>query len=106
MVLHSTIGKTNSLTKRSYTASGMAAISALLLAYAQEADLLVLQGSYSETLEFVEGYAHHLRLVPLRQLQEGANGRTCSSRILLLDFRWQATRLKRLCAAVAQRSIS
>jgi hypothetical protein len=61
-----------------YTASGMAAISALLLAYAQEADLLVLQGSYSETLEFVEGYAHHLRLVPLRQLQEGANGRTCS----------------------------
>jgi hypothetical protein len=68
-----------------YTASGMAAISALLLAFAQEADLLVLQGSYSETLEFVEGYAHHLRLVPLRQLQEGANGRTCSSRILLLD---------------------
>jgi hypothetical protein len=71
-----------------YTASGMTAISALLLASAQgarEADLLVLEGSYSETLEFVEGYARHLRLVSLRRLQEQAKSQTCSSRILLLD---------------------
>ena len=70
-----------------YTGSGMAAISALLLASAhtKEADLLILQGSYGETLEFVEGYARHLRLIPLGQSLEETNGRAYSSRILLLD---------------------
>jgi hypothetical protein len=71
-----------------YTGSGMAAVSALLLASAQvtkEADLLVMQGSYSETLELVEGYARHLRLIPLRRSLEEGNGRTYSSRILLMD---------------------
>lgn len=48
-----------------YAASGMGAISALLLASAQligAAELLALPGSYGETLELIEGYARHLTL--------------------------------------------
>src|SRR5690349_7437905 len=51
-----------------YTSSGMAAIAALLMACARvigEADILVLPGSYSETLELIENHARHLRLVSL-----------------------------------------
>jgi hypothetical protein len=43
-----------------YTASGIAAISALLFACARvigPAQILVLPGSYGETLELIEGYA-------------------------------------------------
>lgn len=68
-----------------YAASGMAAISAVLLALVHitsEAELVALPGSYGETLELVEGFARHLRLrsVPL---QEGPS--SSLPRIFLLD---------------------
>ena len=47
-----------------YTSSGMAAISALLLASARvvgEAELLLLPGSYSETVELIDLHARHLK---------------------------------------------
>ncbi len=47
-----------------YTSSGMAAISALLLASARvvgEAELLLLPGSYGETMELIDLHARHLR---------------------------------------------
>jgi hypothetical protein len=47
-----------------YTSSGMASISALMLAFSHvfnRADITVLPGTYGETLEFIEGYASHLR---------------------------------------------
>jgi len=53
-----------------YTSSGMAAISALLLASAQtipSADILALPGAYGETMELIETYAQHLRLIPLQR---------------------------------------
>ncbi|WP_028136546.1 hypothetical protein [Bradyrhizobium japonicum] len=71
-----------------YTASGMAAISAVLLASAQiveKADILVLPGSYGETLELVRGFVPHLRLVALELPLGDALARTNSPRILLLD---------------------
>jgi hypothetical protein len=71
-----------------YTASGMAAISALLLASARvigPADILVLPGSYGETLELIEGYARHLRLVTLTGPLEEVIGATAAPRIVLLD---------------------
>ncbi|MBR0927632.1 hypothetical protein JQ561_13540 [Bradyrhizobium diazoefficiens] len=71
-----------------YTASGMAAISAVLLASAQivaKADILVLPGSYGETQELIRGLVPHLRLraldLPLRDALAPAD----SPRILLLD---------------------
>lgn len=68
-----------------YAASGMAAISALLLASARviaEAEFVALPGSYGETLELVEGYAKHLRLLsaPLQELPAST-----LPRFLLLD---------------------
>jgi hypothetical protein len=51
-----------------YTSSGMAAISALLLASVRllhDADILVLPGSYGETLELIESHVPQLRLVRL-----------------------------------------
>jgi hypothetical protein len=72
-----------------YTASGMAAISALLLASARligKADILILPGAYGETQEFIEGYADRLRMITLnRPLEEGAGPGWASSRIMLLD---------------------
>ena len=72
-----------------YTASGMAAISALLLASARvtgRADIVVLPGAYGETQEFIEGYADRLRMITLMHpLEEGAARRSASSRIMLLD---------------------
>jgi hypothetical protein len=72
-----------------YTASGMAAISALLLASARligKADILVLPGAYGETQEFIEGYADRLRMITLNHpLEEGAGPGSASSRIMLLD---------------------
>jgi hypothetical protein len=72
-----------------YTASGMAAISALLLASARligKADILVLSGAYGETQEFIEGYAGGLRMITLNHpFEEGAGSGSASSRIMLLD---------------------
>jgi hypothetical protein len=72
-----------------YTASGMAAISALLLASARvigKADILVLPGAYGETQEFIEGYADRLRMITLNHpVEEGAGSRSASSRTMLLD---------------------
>lgn len=70
-----------------YTASGMAAISAVLLASAhivEKADVLLLPGSYGETLELVRGFVPHLRLVAL-SLPPGNAFASDSPRILLLD---------------------
>ena len=71
-----------------YTASGMAAISAVLLASAQMvqmADILVLPGSYGETLELIRGFMPHLRLVALSLPLGDALAPANSPRILLLD---------------------
>ncbi|RTE92783.1 hypothetical protein [Bradyrhizobium sp. LVM 105] len=71
-----------------YTASGMAAISAVLLASAQiveKADVLVLPGSYGETLELIRGFVPHLRLVALSLPLGDALACANSPRILLLD---------------------
>jgi hypothetical protein len=72
-----------------YTISGMAAISALLLASARvtgEADILLLPGSYGETQELIDGYARHLRQVTLqRSLQDKLAQPARSSRLMLLD---------------------
>ncbi|MGY8705047.1 hypothetical protein RAD16_04795 [Bradyrhizobium sp. 18BD] len=74
-------------TETVYTASGMAAISALLLAVTRmlgNADILVLPGSYGETLELIERFIPDLRLVTLQlpgDLFAGAGAR----RVLLLD---------------------
>ncbi|MET4201851.1 hypothetical protein [Bradyrhizobium sp. LA6.12] len=71
-----------------YSASGMAAISSLLLASGKilgRADILVLPGSYGETQELIEHFVPELRLVrlklPLADTLISANG----SRILLLE---------------------
>jgi hypothetical protein len=72
-----------------YTGSGMAAISALLLASARvigEAEIVVPPGAYAETKEFIEGYAGRLRMIALNHpLEEGRGPRSASSRIMLLD---------------------
>jgi hypothetical protein len=69
-----------------YTASGMAAITALLLASNHvwgEADILISPGSYSETGELIQGYARHLRRIELMdQLQVRPQD---SPQLLLLD---------------------
>lgn len=70
-----------------YTASGMAAISVLLLASARvtgKADILVLSGSYGETQELIEGYADRLRMITLSPEGE-VSARSASLRMLLLD---------------------
>jgi len=72
-----------------YTGSGMAAISALLLASARvlgPANVLVLPGTYSETLELIEGYARHLRKVTLKNELVDKTAEAEERRILLLDF--------------------
>jgi hypothetical protein len=71
-----------------YTSSGMAAISALLLASMRlmsEADILVLPGSYGESLELIESYARQLRLVRLKRFPEEVASRAGRLQILLLD---------------------
>jgi hypothetical protein len=76
------------ITETIYTASGMAAISALLLAAARiiaRADVLALPGSYGETLELVERFVPALRLVILRLPLADAWANRGSPRILLLD---------------------
>ncbi|MET4115046.1 hypothetical protein ABIB90_002050 [Bradyrhizobium sp. JR4.1] len=71
-----------------YTASGMAAISALLLASARiigKADVVVLPGTYGETLELIESLVPHLRLVTARLPLGEAFAAAASPRFLLLD---------------------
>jgi hypothetical protein len=71
-----------------YTASGMAAISALLLASVSvigKADILVLPGCYGETIELIDRFVPHLRRVTLRPPPDGAFAGTSPRRILLLD---------------------
>lgn len=71
-----------------YAASGMAAISTLLLASAPifaKADILVLPGSYGETLELIERFVPNLRVITLRLPLLDAFARAGMSRILLLD---------------------
>jgi hypothetical protein len=71
-----------------YTSSGMAAISALLLACMRvmsEADILVLPGSYGETLELIETHARQLRLVRLEASLGDLASCAGRPRILLFD---------------------
>jgi hypothetical protein len=71
-----------------YTASGMAAISALVLASARaigRADILVLPGSYGETLELIENYARDLQLVTLECSLDEVSPSIGSPQIFLLD---------------------
>jgi hypothetical protein len=71
-----------------YTSSGMSAISALLLATARlmaSAEIMVLPGSYGETLELIETHTRHLRIIqlvdPAKDIATAGN----ENRILLLD---------------------
>ena len=62
------LGESGTANESIYTASGMAAIAALLLGSARvfsEADIVALPDSYGETLELIESHARHLRLVQL-----------------------------------------
>jgi hypothetical protein len=71
-----------------YTSSGMAAISALLLGAVRvmsEADILVLPGSYGETIELIESHVPQLRLVRLKNSPGEAASHAGRLRILLLD---------------------
>ncbi|WP_439375435.1 hypothetical protein [Bradyrhizobium sp. DASA03120] len=71
-----------------YTASGMAAISALLLAVTRivaGADILVLPGSYGETLELIDRLVPELRLVTLSLTLGDALAGAGAPRILMLD---------------------
>jgi hypothetical protein len=71
-----------------YTSSGMAAISALLLASARvvsEADILLLPGSYGETIELIGSHARHLRMVSLQRSPSELASRVGRQRILLFD---------------------
>jgi hypothetical protein len=71
-----------------YTSSGMAAISALLLACVRvmvEADILALPGSYGETVELIESHVRQLRLVRLKTSPGEVASRAGRLRILLFD---------------------
>jgi len=71
-----------------YTSSGMSAISALLFATARlmtSADIMVLPGSYGETLELIDTHAHHLRVVQLANPSKDIAAAGNKNRILLLD---------------------
>nr|WP_249792525.1 hypothetical protein [Bradyrhizobium sp. BRP22] len=71
-----------------YTASGMAAISALLLAtrpLLPDADILTLPGTYGETVELVESHARHLRLITLKSSPDEVEPSAERPRIFLFD---------------------
>jgi hypothetical protein len=71
-----------------YTSSGMAAISALLLAsrpVIPSAEILILPGSYGETVEFIESYCRHLQPVHLTVPATQSVRPADRPRILLLD---------------------
>ena len=75
--------------KTIYTASGMSAISALLMATAQvffEADILTMPNCYGETIELIDRHARHLKRIEFSgALYEAINLRPSRPRILLLD---------------------
>ena len=72
-----------------YTGSGMAAISALLMATASifpQADIVTMPNSYGETAELIDGHAKHLRRIELGgSLAEITAFRGSRPRLLLLD---------------------
>jgi hypothetical protein len=71
-----------------YTGSGMAAISALMLASLHAfgpADLFVPPGAYGETIELIDGYARHLRKIIIKDGLEAAVSQGPSPKLLLLD---------------------
>jgi hypothetical protein len=71
-----------------YTSSGMSSISALLFATARvmpPADILVLPGSYGETLELIEMHTRHLKIVQLAQPAKDIGEAGAENRLLLLD---------------------
>jgi len=71
-----------------YTSSGMAAISALLLACVRvmvEADILALLGCYGDTVELIESHVRQLRLVRLKTSPGEVGSRAGRPRILLFD---------------------
>jgi hypothetical protein len=71
-----------------YAASGMAAISALLMASASvfpEADIFVGANSYAETIEFIDSYAKHLRRVEMDRSVDAVDPGRPRARILLID---------------------
>ena len=77
-----------SRTETVYTSSGMASISALLLASSHvfdSAHLVVLSETYRETIEFTAGYCHHLRIVAAERAWSDPVRRSPPARILLLD---------------------
>ncbi|WP_249146829.1 hypothetical protein [Bradyrhizobium sp. AUGA SZCCT0042] len=75
--------------KMVYTVSGMAAISALLMATApifSEAEIITMPNSYGETTELIDGHTKHLRRLELStSLAEIAKFSRLLPRILLLD---------------------
>ena len=75
--------------KTVYTSSGMAAISALLMAMApvfSEADIITMPSSYGETIELIDGHVRHLRRIETSgSLAEIARSRGLRPQILLLD---------------------
>ena len=71
-----------------YTSSGMASISALLLALSHvltRADVVVTPGAYGETLEFIEAYAPYLT-IKLHETGGQALAPASGRSILLLDL--------------------
>ena len=71
-----------------YAASGMAAISALLMASASvfpEADIFVGANSYAETIEFIDLYAKHLRIVEMGRSVDKIGPGSPRARIFLID---------------------
>ncbi|MET3844017.1 hypothetical protein [Bradyrhizobium sp. OAE829] len=72
-----------------YTASGMAAISGLLMATApvfSEADIITMPNSYGETTELIDSHTKHLRRIELGgSFAEIATLRGSRPRVLILD---------------------
>ncbi|TYL85610.1 hypothetical protein FXB40_42775 [Bradyrhizobium rifense] len=71
-----------------YTSSGMASISGLMLALSHvflRADMVVLPGTYGETLEFIQGYARYLNVIPPGGAVLGKPAPNAPHRILLLE---------------------
>lgn len=88
-----------------YTGSGMAAISAVLLAFANvvgEANIVILPGSYSETSELIESYARDLRPIILEGVLDDVIGTMRSPRILLLDSSSPAIAFERCLASTGR----
>lgn len=71
-----------------YTSSGMASISSLLLALSHifhRANIVVLPGTYGETLEFLESYARHWKTIKAGKAVLCEPTSSPSHQILLLD---------------------